>query len=105
MVYSKKKILFGKSKKKQRKSQKNQKSKKVKVIIAEKQYSDEYMKQKEGEYFDEKHYNLIVKENCDCYYFDENNERKCLFKFRKNVIPDKLCNTGIECLKEASKKT
>jgi len=105
MVYSnKKKFVGGKSKKKQRKSQKNQKSKKVKVIIAEKQFSDEYIKKKEGEYFGEKHYNLVVKENCDCYYFDENNERKCLFKFRKNVIPDKLCNTGIECLKEASKK-
>ena len=30
---------------------------------------------------------------------------KLLMKFRKNVFPYKLCNIGIDCLKEAAKKT
>ena len=63
------------------------------------------MKNKEGEYFDNKDYNNIIKENCDCYYYDEDGKKKILFKFRKNVFPKKLCCMGIDCLKEASKKT
>ena len=77
----------------------------IKVIVIEKKFSDDYMKNKEGEYFDTKDYDSIIKENCDCYYHDENNEKKLLFKFRKNVFPNKLCSMGIDCLKEASKKT
>ena len=87
------------------KSKKRSKSNKVKVIYANRIQSDEYMKDKEGEYFPEKYYDHIVDYDCDCYYYDENNNKKVLFKFRKNVFPQKLCELGIECLREAAKKT
>ena len=84
---------------------KSNKSKRIRVVFVEKKHSDEYMKNKEGEYFDLKHYDTVIKDNCDCYYYDDNNKKKILLKFRKNVIPNKLCKLGIDCLKEASKKT
>jgi hypothetical protein len=86
-------------------NKKSNKSKRIKVIFVQKQLSDEYMKDKEGEYFDVKDYDNVIKENCDCYYYDENNKKKILLKFRKNVFSNKLCSNGIDCLKEASKKT
>ena len=92
------------NRKSNRKSNRN-KSKKVKVIFVEKKFSDEHMKNKEGEYFDLKDYDTVVKDNCDCYYYDEDNKKKLLLKFRKNVLSNKLCSMGIDCLKEASKKT
>ena len=63
------------------------------------------MKNKEGDYFDESHYDSIVDYDCDCYYIDENNNKQLLFKFRKNVIPDSLCKIGIDNLKKAAQKT
>jgi len=81
------------------------KKKHVKVIIAKRLFSEEHMKSKEGEYFDKKHYNTIVDYDCDCYYYDENNNEKILFKFRKNVLPEKLCKVALDNLKEAAKKT
>ena len=79
-------------------------SKKIKVMVVEKQLSDEFMKKKEGEYFDTNHYDTILTTNCDVYHY-EGNERKVLLKFRKRVIPEHLCKIGLECLKEAAKKT
>ncbi len=79
-------------------------SKKIKTIIVERQLTDEYMKNKEGEYFGETAYDTIVSRNCDVYYY-EDGKKKTLLKFRKGVIPDRLCKLGIECLKEAAKKT
>ena len=52
----------GNNKKKQRQS------KKIKTIIVERQLSDDYMKSKEGEYFDKNAYETIVSSNCDVYY-------------------------------------
>ena len=62
------------------------------------------MKNKEGEYFGENAYDTIVSSNCDVYYY-EDGQKKTLLKFRKNVIPEKFCKLGLECLKEAAKKT
>lgn len=76
----------------------------VKEIFAKKHYNEKFMKKKEGDYFDEKHYDKIVDYDCDCYYYDENDIKKILFKFRKNMFPNKLCQIGIENLKEAAKK-
>ena len=45
---------------------------------------------------------IIVDYDCDCYYYDENNYKQVLFKFRKMFFA-KLCELGIECLKEAAK--
>ena len=33
------------------------------------------MKRKEGEYFDKNHYDLIVKQNCDCYGIDKDGKK------------------------------
>ena len=104
-----KKIVMKKQKQKsKRKSSKNKnknKNKNIKVIIAKKLLTDSFMKSKEGDYFDEKDYDEIVDYDCDCYYYDENNNKKLLFKFRKNVFPKHLTDCAMENLKEASKKT
>jgi hypothetical protein len=99
--------MVNKTRKNNNKKQKNKsnKSKRVKVIFVKKKHTDEYMKGKEGEYFDLKDYDMVIKENCDCYYYDDDNNKKLLLKFRKNVFPNKLSKLGIDCLKEASKKT
>lgn len=91
-----------KSKKKNR-NKKGKNSKKIKVLIVRPFYSETYMKSREGEYFDTKHYNTIVDYDCDCYQMVEN-KKKLLFKFRKNVLPDSLCKTGILNLKKAAMK-
>ena len=93
------------TKTKTRTRSKSNKSSNIKVIYAKRLQTDEYMKDKEGEYFPEKYYDHIVDYDCDCYYYDENNNKHVLFKFRKNVFPQNLCELGIECLKEAAKKT
>ena len=109
MVYRSKrrcKTLKGRSIKRNNINNRNhsRKSNKIKQYYVEKKFSDEYMKDKEGEYFDNKDYDLIIRDNCDVYYYDENENKQTLMKFRKNVFPNKLCNIGIDCLKEAAKK-
>ena len=41
----------------------------------------------------------VVRENCDVYYLDENNQRKLLLKFRKNVISKELCEKAFSSYK------
>ena len=94
----------GKRRTMRRGQKQNKKTKRIKVIIVERKLSDEFMKSKEGEYFDKKAYDTIVDSNCDVYYY-EDNKKKTLLKFRKKVIPEKLCKLGLECLREAAKKT
>ena len=79
-------------------------TKKIRVLYVKPKYSDAYMKSKEGEYFDKASYDKIVDFSCDCYQV-QNGEKKLLFKFRKNVLYDKLCKIGIENLKKAAMKT
>ena len=74
------------------------------VLFATKKMADDVIKKKEGDYFDSSHYDIIVRDNCDCYYNDENNNKLILFKFRKNVIPLEHCMLGIKNLKEAAQK-
>ena len=65
----KNRVRFSNNTLKNRSTKNKNKSKKVKVIIVEKKHSDEYMKSKEGEYFDLKDYDTVIKEDCDCYYY------------------------------------
>lgn len=78
----------------------------VKILILNPICNDEEMKRKEGHFFDESHYKMIIKEDCDCYgYIDSNTkEKKLLFKFRKNVIPKKFTDLALNSFLEASKK-
>ena len=101
MVYKSKRAVKLNSNK--RKTQKR--NNKIKVFYLKKIMSDNDIADKEGEYFDESHYNKIIKYDCDCYRIDENGNKHLLLKFRKKVIPNKLCTIGIENLEEASKKT
>ena len=98
------KSLKSKKKIKNRKLQVSKK-KGVKIInIFEKKMSDEKIKKKEGDYFDESHYDIIVNYDADVYYIDESGNKKLLGKFRKKVLPTNLCNIGMDNLKEAAKK-
>ena len=47
-------------------SKKRKLSQKVKKLIVKKIMTNQQMDDKEGEYFDEKHYKHIIKSNCDC---------------------------------------
>jgi hypothetical protein len=80
------------------------KNKVKEIIIKKKKMSDEEIANQEGEYFDESHYDKIIKYNADVYYITENNEKKLLGRFRKKVIPKELCNIAFKNLKEASMK-
>ncbi len=51
----------------------------------------------------EKNFPQIIDENCDVYYL-ENGKKKTLARFRKKVIPQKLCQIALEELEEAAKK-
>jgi hypothetical protein len=94
MVKTKKKSTFKK------------KSNKVVVLIVKKnpKLTEKMMKDKEGNYFDEKHYDKIINYNCDCYYYDENGKKQILLKFRKKVFPDKLCQSALDNLTKAAMK-
>ena len=90
---------------KRQKNKKSLKNNKIRKIFVRPKFSDEHMKSKEGEYFDEDHYDEIVNRDCDCYRIDEDDNYKLLFKLRKKVIPDKLCKIGIDNLKKAAMKS
>ncbi len=81
------------------------KKNKVKTIIVEPKYSDEYMKSKEGEYFEEKDFDTIVKSDCDVYRKTPEGKLILLLKYRKNVLPKNLTEKGMVNLKKAAMKT
>jgi hypothetical protein len=81
------------------------KKNKVKTIIVDPKYSDEYMKSKEGEYFEEKDYDTIVKSDCDVYRKTPEGELILLLKYRKNVLSKNLTEKGMANLKKAAMKT
>ena len=72
----------------------------IKKITVTKKISDKVIKKKEGEYINEKFYDTIIKEDCDCYTDDN----KLLFKFRKNVISKKLTDIALKYFKKPAKK-
>ena len=78
--------------------------KNVKQFILKKIMSDEDIANKEGHYFETKDFKFIVKENADGYYIDSNGNKQLLFRFRKGVIPKKLCKIGMKYLKKPAMK-
>ena len=58
----------------------------VKTIYVSKIMTDDEIQSKEGEHFDEKHYELILDEDADVF----TDEGKLLLKLRKNVLSKKI---------------
>jgi hypothetical protein len=83
---------------------KRTKKNKVRKIVVKPKYSNEYMKSKEGEYFEANDYDEIVNYDCDVYRLDDKGKEHLLLRFRKNVIPKELTEIGMKNLKEASLK-
>ena len=90
---------------KSRNRNRSKKTQKVKVFFVKKILTDTEIEDKEGEYFNQKHYNTVINYNADCYRLDDDGKKFLLLKFRKGVIPSNLCTTGMECLKKAAQKT
>lgn len=81
----------------------NKKSKKIKKLEVKKILTDIQVKKLEGNMMLERHFPYVINEPCDVYY-RENGKKITLARFRKKVIPKKLCQIALEELEEASKK-
>ena len=74
------------------------------VLVVKKLYSDDEIKSKEGQWFDESNIKYpIVSSNTDVYRLDDEGNRHLLLKFRKNVVPDKLIQIGWDSYKDLAK--
>jgi len=65
--------------------------------------TNEDIKKKEGHYFNEDYYtkhNKVVTTNTDVYGIQPDGSQKLLFKFRKNVIPEHICNHAYHALEK-----
>ena len=79
---------------------------KINTIIIKPILTKAEIKNKEGHYFSEDHYtkhNTIVNTNTDVYGIDIDGTKKLLFKFRKNVIPNKICRDAYNALEKHAK--
>ena len=75
-----------------------------KVLVVKKLYSDDEIKSKEGQWFEESDIKYpIISSNTDVYRLDDEGNRHLLLKFRKNVIPDSLIKTGWDSYKDLAK--
>lgn len=77
---------------------------KVKILTVKPIMTDGEISAKEGELFPESHYKIILKENADIYTIDENNNKKLLLKFRKNVIPNEIATKAYNALEKHAQK-
>ena len=75
----------------------------TKTKKADKMIAQKTTKCKEGKFYDVDHYTKIISVDTDCFYIDENDKKKILFKFRKNVIPSNLCETAVDSFLAHSK--
>tara|TARA_B110000208_G_scaffold62949_1_gene81720 strand:- start:760 stop:1737 length:978 start_codon:yes stop_codon:yes gene_type:complete len=72
----------------------------MKIQKFSKIFSDKEMNNYNGNYFDESHYKYIIDEDCDGYSEDG----KLLFKIRKGVISDDLCQLAVNCFEDSAQK-
>lgn len=72
----------------------------IKKIIVSKIMTDDEIKSREGEYFNEDHYHTIINEDCDVY----SDTGLLLLKLRKNVIDSELGKQTVLALRNAAKK-
>jgi hypothetical protein len=80
----------------------------VKVIVADRKLDCEHLL---GQFLDESHYDILVEEDCDVYApassmsDSELNERKIIFKFRKNFFNKEEQDQAYIGLREAATET
>lgn len=72
----------------------------IKKFVVTKIMTDEEIQKREGEYFNEDHYDVIISHDCDVYREDGT----LLLKFRKNVIDKNLCRLAENSYKKAAQK-
>jgi hypothetical protein len=72
----------------------------MKKLILNKIINDDDMNKNNGKYFNESHYKYIINEDCDGYSEDG----QLLFKLRKNIISDDLCQLALDCFEESAQK-
>ena len=76
----------------------------VKDLIVNKIINDDDMKKLKGNWIDEEYIkHPIINEDSDIYYYDNDNNKKLLLKFRKNVISDEMCELGWNAYKHLAK--
>jgi hypothetical protein len=76
---------------------------KIKFITLKPILTKDEINKKEGHYFPESYYtkhNPIVNTDTDVYGIEENGMKKLLLKFRKNVIPEKVCIDAYNALEK-----
>jgi hypothetical protein len=81
----------------------------VKKLIIKRALTDKEISEKEGHYFDESHYKLVIKEDTDVYILDTDNPRKMdesnlLLSFRKKVFTLNECKNAFKALEKHSHK-
>jgi len=68
---------------------------KAKELVLDPILTNDQIKAKEGTYFDDKSFKILIEDDTDVYGKDpETGEKKLLAKFRKNVIPHDLVKQG-----------
>lgn len=72
----------------------------VRKIIVSKKMTDSEIAAQQGDYFDESHYSIIVKEDTDVY----TDTGELLLKFRKGVLSDQLGKETVRLLSKAARK-
>jgi hypothetical protein len=76
----------------------------VNLLVVLEKVSDELLKEKEGTYFGEEHYDYIINSDTDVYTINALGEKQLLLKFRKAVIPLEECKTALSIFKTPAKK-
>lgn len=75
----------------------------VNTLTLEKVMTDAEIESKTGEFFDRSHYKIIINSDTDVYYL-HNGRKKLLCSFRKNVIPQDVCESAYDALVNHAKK-
>jgi hypothetical protein len=65
---------------------------------------DHLFEKYKGKHFNESWYTTIINKDSNGYYYDSENKKKVLFKFRKNVISTELQQVAIDSFLQYSKK-
>lgn len=72
----------------------------MRIITIKPIMTDTEISKKEGTTFPESHYNQIIRESCDVYGENPDGTKQLLIKFRKNVIPQRICSTAFNALEK-----